>query len=203
MDQEEQRRLLGCFRMPSGLRISGRASSIRNVFVAAIVPVAAPSAEEIRQVLDIFGLEPHALLCSYCGERATEWDHLRPLVLAGRPTGFPSSIRNLVPACGKCNQSKGNKDWRSWIRGGAKWSPITRGKQGIEERVRRLEAFEAWARCEPVNIASLVPSAAWDGYWRLLDEVLAKMTEADAAAAEIARATRAQRAAAKAGGPAR
>ena len=86
MDQEEQRRLLNCFRMPSGLRIRGRASSIRNVFVAAIVPVAAPSAEEIRQVLDIFGLEPHALLCSYCGERATEWDHLRPLVLAGRPT---------------------------------------------------------------------------------------------------------------------
>lgn len=200
MDQEEKRRLLGCFRMPSGLRISGRASSIRNGFVAAIVPIATPSAEEIQQVLEIFGLAPDNLLCSYCGEGATEWDHLRPPVLGGRPTGFPSSIRNLVPACGKCNQSKGNKDWRSRIRSGAKWSPVTRGKQGLEECVRRLEAFEAWAQCEPVNIASLVPSAAWDGYWRLLDEVLAKMTEADAAAAEIARATRAQRAAAKAGG---
>lgn len=190
MDREEQKRLLGCFRMPNGLRIRSRASSIRNVFVAAIVPTAAPSAGEIRQVLDIFALEPSELLCSYCGEQATEWDHLRPLVLGGRPTGYPSSIRNLVPACGKCNQSKGNKEWRSWIRSGAKWSPVTRGKQGLDERVRRLEAFEAWAQCIPVDIASLVPPAVWDGYWRLLDEVLAKLDEADAAAVEIAKATR-------------
>ena len=117
-----------------------------------------------------------------------------------RQAMFPSSIRNLVPACGKCNQSKGNKDWRSWIRSGAKWSPVTRGKQGLDERVRRLGAFEAWAQCEPVDIASLVPPTAWEGYWRLLDDLLERMEEADATAAEIARATRAQRAAAKAGG---
>jgi hypothetical protein len=30
---------LGCFNMPSGTTITGRASSIRNVFVAAIVSV--------------------------------------------------------------------------------------------------------------------------------------------------------------------
>lgn len=62
MDREEQKRLLGCFRMPNGLRIRSRASSIRNVFVAAIVPIAAPSAEEIQQVLEIFGLAPDNLL---------------------------------------------------------------------------------------------------------------------------------------------
>ncbi|MGH9534583.1 MAG: HNH endonuclease [Terriglobales bacterium] len=196
MDALERRRLLRCFRMPNGMRIKSRASSMRNVFVAAIVPAAAPAAEEIRQVLGIFGLEPERLWCSYCGGAPTEWDHLRPLVLRGRPTGFPSSIRNLVPACGKCNQSKGNKEWRVWIRSGARWSPATLGRPGLERREQRLEAFEAWARCMPIDIAALVPPGTWGRYYRLLDEILAKMGEADAVAAEIARATRAAGAAA-------
>ena len=50
--------------------------------------------------------------CAYCGDKASDWDHLRPLVVKRRPTGFISEIANLVPACGKCNQSKGNSPWR-------------------------------------------------------------------------------------------
>lgn len=185
--------------MPNGMRIKGRASSMRNVFVAAIVPAAMPSAEEVAKVLDIFGLEPGRLRCSYCGGAASEWDHLRPLVNGGRPTGYPSSIRNLVPACGKCNQSKGNKEWRGWMRGAARWSPATRGTPDLAERERRLAAFEAWARCEPLDIAALVPEEILRRYYRLLDEILAKMEEADAVASEIRRLTGASGAAAAAG----
>src|SRR5579864_1934320 len=100
-----------CFRMPGGFTITGRSTSIRNVFVAAIVPVVRPKVDEIRTVLEILGLNPKDLRCSYCGDAATEWDHLRPLVKHGKPTGYPSSIQNLVPSCGKCNQSKGKSDW--------------------------------------------------------------------------------------------
>src|SRR5205085_7069127 len=99
----------------SGSKITGRTTSIRNVFVAAIVPVIRPSAAEIKDVLETLGLDPGDLRCSYCGDRASEWDHLRPLVEKGKPTGYPSSIRNLVPSCGKCNQSKGSSDWKKWM----------------------------------------------------------------------------------------
>ncbi|MGH9490352.1 MAG: HNH endonuclease [Terriglobales bacterium] len=177
--------------MPRGARIKGRTSSIRNAFVAAIVPSAAPSVGEIARVLDIFGLEPEALRCSYCGGVATEWDHLRPLVSAGMPTGYPSSIRNLVPSCGKCNQSKGNKDWREWMRSGARWSPASRGISGLEERERRLAAFEDWAKCERVDVNKLAAPETWKRYYGLLDEILTRMGKADALAAAIAGRVRA------------
>ena len=78
--------LLACFKMPGGFAITGRATSIRNVFVAAIVPIARPSADEIRQALEILALDPRDRRCCYCGDTATEWDHLCPLVKDGRPT---------------------------------------------------------------------------------------------------------------------
>jgi hypothetical protein len=53
-----------CFNMPSGTTITGRTSSIRNVFVAAIVSVIPPSAEEIRQVLSILETNPTDLECA-------------------------------------------------------------------------------------------------------------------------------------------
>jgi hypothetical protein len=140
--------VLRCFNMPSGTTITGRASSIRNVFVAAIVSVIPPSADEIRQVLTILETTPADLECAYCGSRATEWDHLRPLVSNGRPTGYITSIRNLVPSCGKCNQSKGKSDWKSWMMGNAKLSPKSRGIANLETRISRLLRYEKWAQCE-------------------------------------------------------
>ncbi|MCY2924087.1 MAG: HNH endonuclease, partial [Planctomycetota bacterium] len=79
----------------------------------SIIPVIPPSQEEVLAALGILGIDPEDLRCAYCGDRASEWDHLRPLVVNRRPTGFISEIANLVPSCGKCNQSKGNQNWRA------------------------------------------------------------------------------------------
>ncbi|WP_372491581.1 HNH endonuclease [Microbacterium galbinum] len=78
--------------------------------------------------------------CAYCGDTSTEWDHLRPLVDKQRPTGYISEIRNLVPACGKCNQSKGNKAWRTWMFSDARLSPKRRGVADIDARAARIVA---------------------------------------------------------------
>ncbi|MDG1250094.1 MAG: HNH endonuclease [Gammaproteobacteria bacterium] len=78
---------------------------------------------------------------SFCGSTASEWDHLRPLVLDKKPTGYVSEIHNLVPACGKCNQSKGNKPWVSWIISTAKLSPRTRGVKDLEQRIKNALLF--------------------------------------------------------------
>ena len=93
--------------MPSVQTMVSRKSSITNAFVNTIIPTIPPTNDEIAKSLTILGMEPDDVRCAYCGDKATEWDHLRPLVAKRRPTGFISEIANLVPACGKCNQSKG------------------------------------------------------------------------------------------------
>ena len=180
-----QQQLMSCFKMPSGLTITGRASSIKNAFVAAIVPAIRPTAEDISQVLSILGMEPTDVRCSYCGDSASEWDHFKPLVTDGKPTGYPSSIRNLVPSCGKCNQSKGMKPWKAWMTGSAPLSPSTRGVKDLEGRITRLEAFEQWVNCRPLDIKSEVDEKLWDQYYGLQSDILKKMREAQQLAITI------------------
>ena len=126
-DDELRRKLLiAAFQMPPAQTMKSRKSSITNAFVNSVIPVIQPSLDEIEQALFILGMAPSDVRCAYCGDENTEWDHLRPLVLDHRPTGFISEIANLVPSCGKCNSSKGNKPWRSWMLGKARHSPTTR-----------------------------------------------------------------------------
>lgn len=99
---------LDVFRMPTPMKISGRSSSITNAFVNSIIPIIMPTSAQVEQALHILGMGYNSIRCAYCGDPQTEWDHLRPLVVDKQPTGYISEIHNLVPACGKCNQSKGN-----------------------------------------------------------------------------------------------
>jgi endonuclease I len=67
--------------------------------------------------------------------KAFNYLNKRPLVVDKKPTGYISEIQNLVPSCGKCNQSKGNKNWKLWITSEAKLSPASRGISNIENRI--------------------------------------------------------------------
>jgi hypothetical protein len=176
--------------MPGGSAITGRTTSIRNVFVAAIIPVIRPTAEQIRTVLKILAMDPLDLRCSYCGDKATEWDHLRPLVKHGKPTGYPSSIHNLVPSCGKCNQSKGKSDWKAWMLGKAPRAPSIRRISDIEQRIARLEKFETWSECVPLKVEELVSPHLWQQYYVLQEDILQKMRDAHKLSLEIAREIR-------------
>lgn len=101
---------LSLFRMPTPMKITGRSSSITNAFINSIIPVVAPRAEEVKQALEILGMTPGTFQCAYCGSVASESDHLRPLVKDKKPTGYISEIHNLVPSCGKCNQSRATRN---------------------------------------------------------------------------------------------
>ncbi len=81
------------------------------------------------------------------------------------PTGYISEIHNLVPACGKCNQSKGNKEWRKWINSDASLSPKTRGIKDIEERVKRLEEYEKTFTPKKIDFEELVGKDLWEKHW--------------------------------------
>src|SRR5437773_5742088 len=101
MTEEERHKILAAaFQMPSVQTMVSRKSSITNAFVNAIIPVVPPTVNEIEEALRILEMEPDDLRCAYCGDKASEWDHLRPLVKGRRPTGYISEIGNLVPSCG-------------------------------------------------------------------------------------------------------
>jgi hypothetical protein len=169
--------LLAAFKMPSVQTMVSRKSSITNAFVNAVIPVAVPTIEEIDAALRLLEMTPDDVRCAYCGDQATEWDHLRPLVVKRRPTGFVSEIANLVPACGKCNQSKGNKPWRDWMRSGAPRSPTGRGLLDIEERVVRLEKYEEAKTPTRVDFVAILGNDEWERYWTLCEDVVAEMAK--------------------------
>lgn len=167
LEESRRKQLIAAFQMPSVQTMVSRKSSITNAFVNAVIPVVPPTPEEIGEALALLGMDPSDVRCAFCGDKSSEWDHLRPLVLERRPTGFISEIHNLVPACGKCNQSKGNKPWRTWIMSDAKRSPTGRKLLHIPDRIARLEAYEKWRPPTKVDFEAILGREDWDKYWAL------------------------------------
>lgn len=56
-------------------------------------------------------LEAFKGLCAYCPAPFEHWDHVFPLARGGA-----HEIENLVPACARCNMSKGAKTLHEWGR---------------------------------------------------------------------------------------
>ncbi len=179
---------LAAFRMPSIDTITGRSSTINAAFTKALIPVTVPNANEVKTVLNMLGMTPDDVRCAYCGDPATEWDHFRATVRDKMPTGYGSHIRNLVPACGKCNQSRGNKDWRGWMTGTntkAKLSPAHRGVPDLDAKVVRLAEYEAWSEHDPVNLAEVAGPDLWNEYQEQRQAVHAAMRRAQELAVQI------------------
>ena len=171
-------------RLPTPGNIAGRSSSITNAFFISIIPIHRPTAEEENEALEILGMKGDDIRCVYCGDKSTEWDHLRPLIKHKEPTGFITEIANLVPACGKCNQSKGNKDWDKWIMSDALLSPKTRGKDG-GERISRLRKYELWKTPIKFDFAAIVEPELWAKHKANWQRVLDLLTESQVIAKEI------------------
>ena len=177
--------LSNAFRMPTPVKITGRTSSITNSFVNGVIPAIMPSNEEIALALEVLGMDASDVRCAYCGDPATEWDHLNAIVRRKRPTGYISEIHNLVPACGKCNQSKGNKPWREWMFGPSRLSPASRGVGDIEDRAERIADYER--RFPPVRIdfEASVDEDLWSAYWDARRRLVEEMRRCEELAAAV------------------
>ncbi len=162
------------FKMPVPVTIKARTSSITNAFVNGIIPVIEPTDDQVDEVLNVLGMTRDTICCSYCGDKYTEWDHFRPLILNKQPTGYISEIYNLVPSCGKCNQSKGNQDWKSWMLSEARLSPKTRGIKDINERVKRLESFQNMfeEKVHHLDFEDVVGTELWNEHWNNYFQIL-------------------------------
>lgn len=166
------------FKMPKPVKIMGRSSSITNSFVNGIIPCVYPTHAEIKDALDVLDMKETDVRCAYCGAPATEWDHFHPLIVDKKATGYISEIHNLVPACGKCNESKGNSDWETWMRGKAKLSPASRGIPDLEQRIQRLKDYENKFKPMQYDFAAIVGQATWDKYMDMLEDVIDVMRNA-------------------------
>lgn len=160
-------------------KLTSRRSTLTGLFFATLTPYIEPTDSDVDEALAVLGMRRGACVCAYCGEKKSEWDHFRSVVKERKPTGYITEIANLVPACGKCNQSRGNKDWEKWMRGPASQSPSTRGVADIEQRILRLKAFASWRTPVCVDYAKLSTSDHWDLHTRNLERVLLLLVEAE------------------------
>ena len=167
------------------MKITGRSSSITNAFINSIIPMVQPSAAQVEQALETLRMTPETFQCAYYGDKASEWDHLRPLVKNNKPTGYISEIHNLVPSCGKCNQSKGNKEWKIWIVSKAALSPATPGIPDIDERIKRLEAYAEWGEPTKMDFEAIVGEEIWSHHQQNLERIQSLMRESQELAAKI------------------
>lgn len=173
------------FDLPGKGRIDGRTSTITAAFFQAITPVIIPSDEEVDEALAILGMARGKCSCAYCGDTRTEWDHFRPIVVNRQPTGYITEIANLVPACGKCNQSKGNKYWKNWMQGSAALSPRSRRIADLDVRIEKLAAYEQWRKPVCINYAALTGPTKWAKYIQLLDKAVESLSAAQKTALEF------------------
>jgi 5-methylcytosine-specific restriction endonuclease McrA len=171
--------------LPKVSTISGRSSSVRNAFFNSVIPVHQPKPEEELEALSILGMTAESICCAYCGDSKTEWDHFRPVIRDKRPTGYITEIANLVPACGKCNQSKGGYDWKRWMLGPAALSPKSRGIADLDIRVKRLEAFAVWRKPVKVNVDVCVPLGIWDEHLLNCENIVSLLYESQKLAKSI------------------
>ncbi len=191
LDPVRRAQVRAAFRMPSIQKIISRKSTITNAFASSVIPAFEPSDEEIDEALRILSIDPADLRCAFCGDRSTEWDHLRPLVIERRATGFISEIANLVPACGKCNQSKGNKGWRLWMESKARLSPTGRNIADVAARIERLLAYEQWREPKRLDIQAIIGEELWREFWGLCDRVVSQMQASQLIADDIKRSVEA------------
>lgn len=173
------------FKMPASVTIMGRSSSITNAFVSGIIPCIEPTEEEIDAALEVLGMNRKTIRCAYCGLDYTEWDHLNPLIVNKAPTGYISEIHNLVPACGKCNQSKGNRNWREWIIGNSNLSPKNKGVEDLDLKIDRLLEYEEKFVPIKIDLESLIGDENWKVHWENYERVIEAMRHAQDFSNEI------------------
>lgn len=166
------------YKKPKTIKITGRSSSITNAFVNGILPYIKPTEKELDIVFKKLKMNKNKPKCVYCGDKATQWDHLHPIVNDKYPTGYITEIYNLIPCCSTCNSSKSGSNWKHWMEGKDKngeikeknspSSPLGRGVNKISEKIKIIEEYDNWCKDKRFIIKdfeNIVDKDKWDEHW--------------------------------------
>ena len=108
--------------------------------------------------------------CAYCGSpptaanRGVVADHLIPVTEFGELV-----VGNTVPACQTCNDSRGNKDWRTFLQ--------SRFPSDAPSRIAKIDAHTSKYNYSPSNPESSLTPQELEEYreiFRQWDELLAR-----------------------------
>ena len=102
-------------KIPPKTTITSRTSTITSQFARTKAPYLNPTHVQLTERYALFGMDSTTASCVYCGGAQTEWDHLFAIVNDNKWTGYFTEVNNLIPACGKCNQSRGKKPYAEWM----------------------------------------------------------------------------------------
>ncbi|MFN8528235.1 MAG: HNH endonuclease [Anaerolineae bacterium] len=95
---------------------NSRMTTIWYAFASALAPSSKYVDEVICLALETLGQNPDQdLVCVYCDQPATTWDHLQSVVKNKRFSGYGHTLGNLVPCCRECNSRKSGKNWRNYL----------------------------------------------------------------------------------------
>ena len=174
------------FKLPKGITLKDRTSSITNAKINGIIPCIQPTEEEIKEALKCLEQDPNAeTLCVYCGNKSTEWDHLNPLIKNKKHTGFITEINNLVPSCSTCNSSKGNSNWKDWLlySKGEK-TPRARGvsESSIQHSITIIEKYQKTHKPLRIDLEKIVGPTQWKEYEDSMKNVFDAIEKAQNAA---------------------
>lgn len=154
--------------------IMGRKSTFANAFASALAPHDSFVVADVAQAIKDLGQDPEKDLdCVYCGEPAATWDHVFNRVVKGDFSGHGHRIRNLVPCCRTCNESKGQKPWRDFLE--------LRNPPDKDVRVQRMTKFLDSADAQPVTMEDMrhKAKAELQRFIEIRTQVFELMEEAD------------------------
>jgi hypothetical protein len=154
--------------------IMGRKSTFSSAFASALAPHDNYSEAAVFEAIRDLDQDPNAELeCVYCGTEAATWDHVFGRVVKGEFSGHGHRIRNLVPCCRECNESKGSKHWHKFIE--------IRNPDNKAVRIERMKRFLRDTNVQSINTESMghEVTAELTQFLAIRSQVFDLMAEAD------------------------
>lgn len=168
------------FKMPSKSNLKSRTSTINNAFAIGITPYLRPDDDLLKAYYDELKIEP--CQCGYCmrlGEGKTV-DHINPLVISGKPSGYITDINNLIPCCKDCNSKKGGKyfgDWYKSPKNKKRLKSMGLTDQIINERYDIITAYINNHCSKPYDYEKIVGEDKWNEYINRKNKMIALLEE--------------------------
>ena len=162
---------------PAADRINGRTTTLNRSMANTLMHRIPCSPDVEAEWIKFFP----GKTCAYCGDTATQLDHLYPLIDGKnkkRPSGYGTDPGNLVPCCSKCNQPKGKQDWETFMRSD-KCKHIGSAKNpdpvlAMEERIQIIKDFQKVIPAKKVIIDPAI-MAEWDKLVADFEAILKKV----------------------------
>ena len=178
---------LDTFSIPKRVLNVGLETAIMEGFVRGITPIIKPTEEEVVRALKVLGMNEETVCCAYCGEPADSWCPINTLVRDdGTITGYYYEIHNLVPTCSTCYHGRKFLPWREWIESDENDSPKSRGIEGTEQRIARLEKYENRYKPRLFETRSVSALDKWNRYWRNCRVIMELIEESEEIGEQIA-----------------